>query len=104
MYQTVVTHTAMNPLTVSLPQTQLCTVPDLTILFTVGGFLLLLVGLGCLSFARRKRRGAGCGVLLPAAGAHRPGFGFHSGPDRLVQPQGAKGGGQRLFDIRRCHG
>ena len=89
MYQTVVTHTAMNPLTVSLPQTQLCTVPDLTILFTVGGFLLLLVGLGC---------------LLPAAGAHRPGFGFHSGPDRLVQPQGAKGGGQRLFDIRRCHG
>ena len=34
--------------------------------------------------------GAGYGVLLHAAGTHRPGFGFHSGPDRLVQPQGAK--------------
>ena len=61
MYQTVTSPIFNRPTAIAvaaLPQPQqLHAALDLTILLTIGGFLLLLVGLGCLSFARRKRQG-----------------------------------------------
>ena len=61
MYQTVTRPIFNRPTAIAvaaLPQPQqLHAALDLTVLLTIGGFLLLLVGLGCLSFARRKRRG-----------------------------------------------
>ena len=61
MYQTVTRPIFNRPTAIAvaaLPQPQqLHAALDLTVLLTIGGFLLLLVGLGCLSFARRKRWG-----------------------------------------------
>ena len=61
MYQTVTRPIFNRPTAIAvaaLPQPQqLHAALELTVLLTIGGFLLLLVGLGCLSFARRKRWG-----------------------------------------------
>ena len=57
MYQTVF-HTTLCSLTnafLPLPQ-QLYTTPNLAALLTLGGFLLMLAGVGCLELARNKRR------------------------------------------------
>lgn len=60
MYQTV-TRTSCKLLTTvtttAFPQPQeLHASTDLTVLFTISGFLLLLIGLGCLELVRKKRR------------------------------------------------
>lgn len=57
MSQTVF-HTALCSLTNAfLPLLQqLCTTPNLAALLTLGGFLLLLTGVGCLELVRKKRR------------------------------------------------
>lgn len=66
------THTSCNLLTMftkaTLPQPQqLHASTDLTVLLTISGFLLLLIGLGCLELVRKKRRtpAAALCCLLP---------------------------------------